>query len=65
MKLKFELEVDLEYAMLNNDSDPFVNFTSSDYKEYVQDKLLSCVEEISGDCGADIVIKNEKGVVIN
>jgi hypothetical protein len=65
MKLKFEIEVDLEHAMLNNDSDPFVDFTASDYEEYIEQQLTSHIEEISSDCGAEIKIINQRGININ
>lgn len=63
-KIKFILEIDLEEALLNNDAEPFCNYTESDYKNHLKENVLEKVQEIEIDTNVVITVRDEYGKML-
>lgn len=63
-KFKFILEIDLEEALLNNDAEPFCDYTESDYENHLKKEVLKKVEEIEIDTSVVITVRDEYGKML-
>lgn len=63
--MTFLIEVDLSEAMLFSDSDPFRDYTLSDWETHINEAVVEAMEGIASDTGAIILVKDSQGKDVN